>query len=312
MDELRCVVHLQKPDFICLTETWSNESHPDVFFKLEGYNLVCRRDRTDTKQGVGGGLLLWANETIKVSELKSVEIEQFNQGCGARIPLASGGSLNLVLLYRPHNLYESPDTEMVNNNKLCEVLSSVRNPAVFVGDFNLSDIDWGTLHGTRACSRQFLDTCQDNFLTQHVDFTTRQSSNTSPDLVLSTDESLVHGVSDIGKLGSSDHTMMTIEVVGELPASVSVEEVPDWRKADMDKLREFLAEVNWEEELSGNTIHCWDKFKEKLQMAQDAAVPKKKRRVGSKPVWVTQNVMRKIRKKRRLWKTYTESKDYAE
>jgi hypothetical protein len=275
--------------------------------------MICRHDRKDTSQGIGGGLLVWAKEALKVSENESPEVASFNQCCSVRIPLSCGNSLSLTLVYRPHNLYKTPDTEIVNNDKLCEILTSIRGPAVIIGDFNYSDIEWHNLHAGRICSRKFLTTCQDSFLTQHVDFPTRVTSGTTPDLVLSTDESLVHGVTDIGKLGASDHSMLLVEVAGELTPSVSMEEVPDWGKADMEKLKAALAEVDWEGEMTGlDTNQSWDMFKEKLEKAQDSAVPRKRRRIGNRPIWMTKNVLRTIRKKRRLWKVYKETKDHAE
>ena len=120
-------------------------------------------------------------------------------------------------------------------------------------------------------------------------------------------------MTDCGKLGSSDHSMLWIEVAADLTSSVSMEQVPDWKKADMNKLKEELAGVNWMEEMDGlDANQCWEVFKLKMEKAQDAAIPKKMRRVGSRPVWMTKNVMRVIRKKRRLWKKYKESKDYEE
>ena len=123
----------------------------------------------------------------------------------------------------------------------------------------------------------------------------------------------MHGVSDIGKLGSSDHSMLLIEVAGELSTNATMEEVPDWGKVDMNKLREELAAVDWVAELEGlNTVQSWEMFKVRLEKAQDSAVPKKRRRVSSKPIWMNKNTLRVIRKKRRLWKVYKETKDHAE
>ena len=315
MDELRCTVAEQKvlPDFILVNESWSNSSFSDVFFKIDGFNLVCRYDRSDTNQGIGGGLLLWCSEKLSIAENKSPEFDNFNQCCSVKIPLAGGSSVALVLVYRPHNLYNSPDNEKVNNERLRNVLENTRGPTVYIGDFNYSDIDWTHLHAGKPSSRDFLETVQNFFLTQHVDFATRARSDTMPDLVLSTDSNLVHGVSDIGKLGSSDHSMMLIEVAGELSTNATMEEVPDWGKADMNKLREELGSVNWEEELGGlNTDQSWDRFKEMLGRAQDSAVPKKRRRISNRPVWMKMNTLRVIRKKRRLWKVYKETKDHAE
>jgi phosphopentomutase len=50
--------------------------------------------------------------------------------------------------------------------------------------------------------------------------------------------------------------------------------------------------VDWEEEMAGLNINqSWDMFKAKMEKAQDAAVPKKRRRVGNRPIWMTKNVM---------------------
>ena len=103
--------------------------------------------------------------------------------------------LNLVLVYRPHNLYNN-EPVTVNNPKLCDILSSSPKPSVIFGDFNFSDINWD-LMSSAAHSAQFLKTVQDCFLTKHIDFPTH-ISGTRPDLVLSTDPNLVLGVEDVG------------------------------------------------------------------------------------------------------------------
>ena len=48
---------------------------------------------------------------------------------------------------------------------------------------------------------------------------------------------------------------------------------------------------------------------DKLNQVIESNVPKKVRRKGSKPLWMKRNILRLIRKKRRLWKHYTSSKD---
>ncbi len=57
-----------EPDLILLTETWCNSTIPDAFLTLEGYRLETdlRRERTDTRNGIGGGLLVYAREELKV------------------------------------------------------------------------------------------------------------------------------------------------------------------------------------------------------------------------------------------------------
>ena len=166
--------------------------------------------------------------TIQVSENLNPVFKTFNQSCSVSLPLADGSRIALVLAYRPHNLYRTETTEKENNANLCTLLREVSRPSVFIGDFNYSDIDWERLSASRKCSSDFLETTQDCFLTQHVNFSTRIESNTRPDLVLSSEENLVLDVSDVGKLGSSDHSMLMVQVAGGLADNNTTELVPDW------------------------------------------------------------------------------------
>ena len=77
-------------------------------------------------------------------------------------------------------------------------------------------------------------------------------------------------------------------------------------------MRELLAELDWYEELQDlGTEDSWGKFKERLNTVVDECVPKKKRRTGqAKPLWMQQNVLRLIRKKRRLWSSYQKTREF--
>jgi exonuclease III len=61
LGELTAVSQDLNPDIILLTETWCNDKIPDAALSLEGYRLETelRKDRTDTGNGVGGGLLVY-------------------------------------------------------------------------------------------------------------------------------------------------------------------------------------------------------------------------------------------------------------
>ena len=95
------------------------------------------------------------------------------------------------------------------------------------------------------------------------------------------------------------------------------EMVPDWAKADFDKIRENLSENDWVKELDGKSaIGSWGYVKEIIDKETGSCVPKKRRRTGSRPLWMTRNVMRLIRKKPRVWRWYSTSgyskRDYDE
>ena len=55
-------------------------------------------------------------------------------------------------------------------------------------------------------------------------------------------------------------------------------------------------------------LQGWELIKEKVDRVTDSCVPKKLRRVSNKPLWMTKNALRLIRKIRRLWKCYTSSR----
>ena len=100
--------------------------------------------------------------------------------------------------------------------------------------------------------------------------------------------------------------MIEIEVVGPNIEGDNKELVPDWTKADIKGIHDAIEALDWEAELEGKSgIEKWEVVKRVIQEETDRCVPKKMRRVGSKPLWMNRNVLRLIRKKRRMWKAYS-------
>ena len=124
------------------------------------------------------------------------------------------------------------------------------------------------------------------------------------------------GVTDQGLF--SDHRMLCVDLVKPKHSTgQSHELVPDWSKADLDQIAVNLSAIDWVKELEGkDTIASWDFLKNAIDKETEKCVPKKRRRTGCKPLWMTRNVMRLIRKKRRAWRWYTTSsycsKDHEE
>ena len=79
-------------------------------------------------------------------------------------------------------------------------------------DFILPGIGWGRMYSDGAGERVVLDVFQNKFWTLHVDFPTHNGGNIL-DLALSSSAELVHGVSEVGKLGDMDHTLFQLEIV---------------------------------------------------------------------------------------------------
>ena len=92
-----------------------------------------------------------------------------------------------------------------------------------------------------------LELVEDKFLKQCIDFPTHNSGKTL-DLVLEQGE-LVISCENIRKLGSSDHRMILIHIRGEVPTKNKTSYFSDRKNADIVSLKEFLCNINWQEEL---------------------------------------------------------------
>ena len=122
---------------------------------------------------------------------------------------------------------------------------------------------------------------------------------------------MIASVKPMGQLGTSHHSIIQVEIITPTSDNSTDELVPDYNNADFGRMRELLTGVDWESRFRGfNAEESWKKFKDKVSSSVDACIPKKKRRNGSKPLWMQRNVMRVIRKKRRLWKHYCDSREY--
>jgi hypothetical protein len=67
---------------------------------IENYRLEIdlRRDRCDTANGIGGGLLVYSKHDVKILPNDRLESSKFNQFCTFTVGTTSG-KLNLVLIY---------------------------------------------------------------------------------------------------------------------------------------------------------------------------------------------------------------------
>ena len=235
-NEIAATIIDLKPDIVALCETWTHSGVSDAFLAIPGYEITARLDRTDTTLGRGGGLVVYSR--VDLAATRVALDTDFNQAVFITVP-AKPSNLTLTIVYRSPN--SSPD----NNKLLCDLIRKTAGPTVIVGDFNYSGIDWesGTFD---SASKPFFNATEDVFLTQCVDFPTHDSGNIL-DLVLTTNPALVDSVQDVGKLGKSDHKSILVSLNLSPKLSKSSELVPDYAKADMAKLREAMAEVNWME-----------------------------------------------------------------
>ena len=132
------------------------------------------------------------------------------------------------------------------------------------------------------------------------------------DVGLASNQGLVSRVESLGHLGSADHLMLKFTIVGPKRSNNTTELVPDWSKADYDTMEKEIEGIDWDLELQDKSgPEQWQILKDKLSQVMETNVPKKVRRRSNKPLWMKRNVLRLIRRKKRLWKQYNTSKEYA-
>ena len=88
-----------------ITETWLNKDSSTAMLNIEGYYIEpdLRMDRSDTMNGIGGGLIVYIKNGLIVKPLP-VE-NSFNQFVQFDVvnndDICAARSLNITLIYRP-------------------------------------------------------------------------------------------------------------------------------------------------------------------------------------------------------------------
>ena len=312
LDLLQAYVFELQPDILAVTESWTHNEITKGMLKIQGYELIDRTDRTDTLNGRGGGVLLYSR--LPNIYVNSNSVNKSEQIIHATITNKEKNSEDIHV----HCVYRSPNSTTDMSAEVKNYIRSIPNNSILVGDFNYPEVDWSTLTCMNSQSKEFLDAVSNSFLNQHVNFPTNFTprpgghvTETCIDLVLTNEDNLIASVKPMSKLGASHHTMVQVEIVVPSNINETKEMIPDYGKADFRGMREKLDAIDWKSYLSDfNTEDSWMLLKGKVTELIEESVPKKLRRNNSKPLWMQRNVMRVLRKKKRLWKQYTESKEY--
>lgn len=202
--ELSALVDIYKPDIVGIKETWFNSSIPESEYNLVGFHKPVRQDRKDTSDGRGGGVLLYISNDLEFEQIFPPDAELFTNSVWAEIKQKNGRNVNIGLVYR------SPNSCQDNDAMLCSTLRNLSHKDLIVfGDFNYPGVNWQSLDTQGKQASEFLDAVMDGYLTQHVNFPTRGENVL--DLILSSDENMVSNMADAGKLGGSDHIMITFD-----------------------------------------------------------------------------------------------------
>ena len=293
------MVYEQEPDIILLTESWCNDSITNSQLNLFGYYIdpELRVDRLDTNNGIGGGLLVYCKVGLNITPIPNSS--SFNQYIQFSVKNTSANSSDITLTL----IYRSPNSTNDNTKLLCDIINSSPSNSLIVGDFNLPSIDWNNCTSDNK-SRKLLDAVQNKFLTQVINFPTHSRGNIL-DLALTDMPDKIVNVETLGNLGSSDHSLIRIDVLFSATFIRTNEKILDWRNANVEGLSEYLYNIDWDTEMSNlNTDKSWSFLCNKIDESIARFVPKTERRKKHRPCWINKQVSKLSHKKQRLWKIY--------
>ena len=276
-DEFRCYVADEKPDVICITESWVSEEYfGDNLqdFEIEGYSLFTFDRGRSVK---GGGVMLYVNSLYGAKELVDNDKNSDVESVWLDVSLEKdrNSRLRIGAFYRPGNLPHQRQMEL--DRTICdEIRRNFSKNCLILGDFNLKDFEHAVT-GSPACRlyRKCLE--EDLFMFQFVDMPTREGSLL--DLVFSDISDLVQDLTVGETLGSSDHNIVRFRIRLDGHVKDNPTWVPNFSRADFNGLRTALGRINWEEALGGlNACSMWEKFKGLLSEVQGRFIPLKQRR----------------------------------
>ena len=297
LNELSAQAADTRPDFILLTETWCNPTITTADLTIPGYQLEqdLRRDREDTANGIGGGLLVYSKNCHRIlpTNIKS----EFHQYVSFKI-ISTENPLNIVLVYRP------PSSGKENVQKLCQMLRNLPKNSIVIGDINLPRIDWSGGGAADAQGRELYNAVLGEDLAQLILFPTHDKGNTL-DLLITNMANDIISVYDDGKLGKSDHCIVMAEIVTQKVKNKGPKKAPNWTKADFLGIRSYLANIDWDTLMENRSAEeAWTILREKINTATEKYVPKSTVKKDTEPRWINREIIKLIRQKKRAWKIF--------
>ncbi|GAB0209149.1 rapamycin-insensitive companion of mTOR-like [Grus japonensis] len=240
-EELEICVQSQSHELVAITETWWDSSH-DWNAVMDGY-VLFRKDRPARR---GGGVALYVREQLECIDLRLGVDEERMESLWVRTEgQANMGDTVVGVYYRPPDQEEEVDEAFYRQLEV----ASQSQALVVMGDFHHPDICWKGNTARHAQSRRFLQSIDDNFLTQVVEEPTRRG--VLLDLVLTNKEGLVGDVKVGGSLGCSDHEMVEFRILRGRSRAISRITTLDFRRGNFGLFKDLLGRIPWVRALEG-------------------------------------------------------------
>ena len=301
--DLQALLLMDSFDVVVIVETWLDRNYEDFELKLEGYNIF-RKDRCNRR---GGGVLIAIRNHISCIHRSDLEVKL------EMIALEIRPNPTICVLLSA--FYRPPDADELFLSQFREFLVKYSRTGlsnlVVTGDFNFPHIDWNLGCPTKPHpeTEDFCNMLDDLFLVQKNLHATRDLRNSGPsgnilDLVLTNNDILVEDVVVHPHVFDSDHDPLTFKSHAEMRRPNNIQrKVYCYKKADFKGLQETLQSIPWNLVTCDNCIDTGlIKFQHLLFAAVNQHIPQITLKRRSRPPWICNDIMKLIRKKRKLWK----------
>lgn len=298
-------------DIFILTETWLDPGINSAELGFPNFNIyrMDRNSKTSAKKR-GGGVAIAISKSLSSSKIstKNPFIEQLFVNVKT-----SSGKIIVGCAYLP------PNSDVQSYSNHCDEVESIcakypNTKLLLVGDYNLPHYDWCNMNSVNVCSNVNIRVIRDMAL-----FLGLTQCNSVHNIGGRTLDLALSNVSDICVVRSSEillpvdvyHPPLEICMSNLKPISVvkKVAETRNFKKADYDKISNFLKQIDWSFFDSDDDINVHLKiFYSIVNSAIEQFVPLTTYRETQYPKWFSKELINLIYLKKVSHKRFKQSR----
>ena len=287
-----------KPDVICLCETWLNTNISNNEILPPNYKIY----RCDRDDGYGGILLGITSDVL----CDVIDAPSHLEVCSVLLKLSRNTDVIIICAYRP------PRADTTYQTNLCKYIIDIvdKYPEKIVccfGDFNLPDIDWE--NGSVISHRYPLDINElalnmstECGFSQLVNFPTRGSNIL--DLFFTSHPSFVEQCIPLTEI--SDHCAISVTMKLSITYQKSIGyKVYQWNRANLQEMKkimmEFSSKLTQDYSVDTPVEVLWSLFHNKVLSLINTFVPSKIRHANNHKPWITHKIKQLRRHKQKAY-----------
>ena len=315
-EDIQMICYQNKPDILCITETWLNESVPLNAITPIGYK-VLRQDRSDKFKQIygrnrGGGVLVFHKEEINI-ERKQLIKNDYEENMWIHVKTKT--SFLLGIIYRAD--YTDILKDIENESKMEKYLQKAylqNKNVILMGDFNADDNKENICHK----GKKMHEICDTYGLKQIINKPTRIDNNTRKSTIIDhiwlnpQENNIKSGTAT----GLSDHLATYIKLYNQKPKPTqNIITIRDFKNYNADAFNNDLREKfncsNLQKTIETKDVNkAMTEFLTIIQEITETHAPMKeiKTKVKEQKIpWFTPELVKKIKIKNKIlqdWHTY--------